>query len=179
MSDEPTKVQVKLSRAALERLIGDDVQLEMALGHQAVNAMMQRYGDKLLETLEKHIAAGVDLQGSHVRNVELNNHIRRVIQGEVGNYLRCHDSQIKLMISQAIGEQLPGIIESAVKSALQKAADRVVAALSQPKPSSPEVEAFMALQNITKTKPRSIQPSNIIMPTTGTTQSILKTASEI
>jgi predicted RNA-binding protein (virulence factor B family) len=126
MSEE-TKIQIKLSRPALERLLGDDVSLETVVSHQVIENIVERYGQKLADRVSERVAQGLDLEGSHVAYGVLNEKIRTIIATEVGNYLRCGNTEIRTMVQQEVEKQLPVVLKSAVSDALKKAAQKVLA----------------------------------------------------
>jgi len=118
-----TKVQIKLSRAAIERLIGDDATLETVIGHQAIQTIMERHGERLLQQVTKQLADGLDLKGHYIAGTILGDKVREVIRTEVGNYLRCEATVVQKMVREEVDRQLPDLLRTQVKAALKKAAE--------------------------------------------------------
>lgn len=121
-----TKIQLKLTRPALERLIGDDAELETIIGHQAINTIIDRHVPKLLERIGERVKAGLDLQGGSQLNVLLHEKIRVVIATEVGNYLRCNDVAVRAMIREEVEKHLPEHVKYATQAILEKVTRKLI-----------------------------------------------------
>jgi hypothetical protein len=118
-----TRVQLKFTRAALEKLFSEHVELETIIGHQAVKTIVERFGNQILDRVTS-IDAGPRIQ-AYVRQF-LTNELRPMVEGEVRAYIRSHTDEINGMIVEEVARQVPITIETAVRTALQSAAERVL-----------------------------------------------------
>lgn len=121
-------VQFKLTQAALERLVGKDPALEVILGHQVVENLIQKNADLALSKLDEAISQGFDSRGFRILPGVLEDALKSKVRSLVDEYLRLplYGGMVRSLVEEQLKEQLPGVVKSAVRDALKKATDSVM-----------------------------------------------------
>lgn len=125
------KLQMKLTKAALERLLTEDVEIETIIGHQAIETIIEYHSNRIKSRIHDRIKEGLDLDGNSVAFVELNRRIKDIITVEVGNYVRNNESVLRAMIVAETTKQVEEQLPSKIKQAVTNAMNRVTEALGK------------------------------------------------
>ena len=109
------KIQIKLNRPALERLIGDDKDLELVFSKQALQEIINNH----MDIVEKQVKDRLENGFSPELNLQLNKRIEGLVECKVGNYLRIYESKLTKMIYEEVNKQLPNILKNKIDRILK------------------------------------------------------------
>jgi hypothetical protein len=123
------KLQLKLNRAALERLLDGDEEMEVLMSHAAVQQILDNHAEVINRAIQKRVNRLFESNnwGLHaaVRS-ESRDIITQTIKTEVGNYLRCNAPLIRGLIMEQVDAQLPKEIKNAVAARMKTISQRVL-----------------------------------------------------
>lgn len=130
--DSNDKLQVRLTRAALERLIGGDKELELLIGKQALAAVVGRHLDVVQDAIRNQMElmmGVVDASKFRLSREALAN-VDSVVAGQVNNqvkqYLLSRNGDIAVMVKAEIDRQMPEAVKYCVERAINAMADTMI-----------------------------------------------------
>lgn len=147
MSEEVEKLELRLTRSALERLLNNDKALEMVLTHAAVAEVLGRFQGALQKATQKAAkeAFGTLKDGrlhlSTTAGQAVMDYIAPMVREAIRAHLRENNAEIRELIQSTVAEELPDRVRSGVRNAMATAERAITMAFQEAWKRAPTTES--------------------------------------
>lgn len=119
------KIQLRLTRSALERLIAGEPQLEVLLSHAAVKEVLNDHLTNVKKMIDLAAEEAMGRYDAGAKKFHLSGPVNRavsewaqkLVETQVGNYLRNQAAEIRQSVDEATAKQLAPAVTQAVEAA--------------------------------------------------------------
>jgi catalase len=138
-------LKIVLTRPALERLIGDDAQMQVVLTHAAVQEVIERHMQTITKAVDEHIKHILDASFGrvavvyegykHVEKFELSPTVKTRLSTQVkplaDEYVKNSFAAIDDLIAKAVDESVKHRINAAVSTRVRDIVNKAAAATTE------------------------------------------------